>query len=312
MQRPRHRPRALALLLILSVGLGCAATLNYTDPHGPRFAGTGAVAPEGTEIHLATFNIRYAEECDRAIDLFRADPRLRGAELLFLQEMDEDGTRRIASALSMNYVYYPAALHPKHHRNFGNAILSRWAIAQDRKIILPHLGRTRKSERIAVAATVLVGGRPVRLYCVHLATPFEVGPEGRQEQLRTVLRDAAATTFPVIIAGDFNSSGLGEEAVRQGYQWPTRGLGRTAYLFDYDHVLLRGLSLRDSQSAGVVKENLGASDHRPVWAVVRLDATGDARSHAARNTDSPSCRRTRRPRTMSCFSESEGVDRPYR
>jgi endonuclease/exonuclease/phosphatase family metal-dependent hydrolase len=275
MPRPFSRHRFLAPLLVLSLGLGsCANTRNYVDPFGPRFAGDGAVAPAGTEIRLATFNIRFAEEIDRAIDLLRTDPPLRRADLLFLQEMDEEGTRRIASALAMNYVYYPAAVHPKHDRDFGNAILSRWPLLQDRKIILPHLGRTRKSERIAVAATIRVGGRSVRLYCVHLATPFEVGPEGRREQLRAVLRDAAGSTDPVIIAGDLNSSGLGEEAVREGFRWPTRALGRTTYLFDYDHVLLRGLSPRDSLAAGVVKDNLGASDHRPVWTVAAIDDPG--------------------------------------
>lgn len=274
----------------LAVSLAsCSRTINYPDPGGPRFAGnalfgtpalpaTAGMAGKGETlstalqppVRIVTFNIKFARRIDRAERLLRTNPDLGDADLIFLQEMDESGTERIASTLAMNYVYYPAFVHPADHKDFGNAILSRWPIQEDRKIVLPHLGRTRKSERIAVAATVLVRGRKIRAYCLHLAAPFELGPKGRRDQIRAVLEDAGHSPQPVILAGDLNSSSVGREAVARGYVWPTRRLGRTEFLFDFDHILLRGFEPVDGRGAGLVRDNLGASDHRPVWALVRV------------------------------------------
>jgi endonuclease/exonuclease/phosphatase family metal-dependent hydrolase len=182
--------------------------------------------------------------------------------------MDGKGVRRLAAALGMDFVYYPAVIHPVTDRDFGNAVLSRWPIREDRKIILPHLGLTRRSERIAVCATVVVRGRPIRAYSVQLATPWELGPGARRDQIRTVLVDAEMTSDPVVIGGDMNSSHIGEEAERRGFLWPTRHLGPTVSLFDVDHIFLRGFSPADTIRAGRVRNNLGASDHRPVWTTI--------------------------------------------
>ena len=113
------------------------------------------VAP--ATLRVVTFNVEYAIAIDSAIALLRHDPALRGADVLLLQEMDEPGTLGSPGALGMQYVYYPATVHPVIQRDFGNAILSRWPIVEDEKIILPHHGWWRKTERAAVAATLQVG-----------------------------------------------------------------------------------------------------------------------------------------------------------
>jgi hypothetical protein len=48
---------------------------------------------------------------DRAIALLASEPALRGADVLLLQEMNGEATRRIAEALGPWYVYYPAFFH---------------------------------------------------------------------------------------------------------------------------------------------------------------------------------------------------------
>jgi endonuclease/exonuclease/phosphatase (EEP) superfamily protein YafD len=74
----------------------------------------------------------------------------------------------------------------------------------------------------------------------------------------------------VVVAGDFNSKGIGRYLEHKGFNWPTEHVGRTITVFSWDHIFARGLSLPDSAVAGTVKEVHGASDHRPVWASLIL------------------------------------------
>jgi protein tyrosine phosphatase (PTP) superfamily phosphohydrolase (DUF442 family) len=178
-------------------------------------------------------------------------------------------------------------LHPKHGRDFGNAILSRWPIEEDRKIILPHLARIGRSQRIAVAGTVTIRGEPVRVYSMHLALPLQVGPGGRREQAEAIIADAQSAPGRVIVAGDLNWQGVGEAFERAGFAWPTRKLGRTMKIFDVDHIFLRGFRAARTPPVGRVADNRGASDHRPVWGVFVPDTLQppppELRRHARRD-----------------------------
>jgi endonuclease/exonuclease/phosphatase family metal-dependent hydrolase/protein tyrosine phosphatase (PTP) superfamily phosphohydrolase (DUF442 family) len=266
----RARVVVLVALLLLA---SCAHVHNYSDPAGPRYSGSFPARPDpDSALRVVTFNIEYARHIDGAIALLREEPRLRDADLIFLQEMDDPGTRRIAEALGLDYLYYPAVVHPKVGHDFGNAILSRWPIRDAKKIILPHLARPGGTQRIATAGTVDIDGTPVRLYSLHVALPFLVSGRGRKEQLRAVLEDAAGGPQHVIIAGDLNSHGLGAFFAHLGFAWPSREIGSTERWFDVDQVFLRGLRLAGPGDIGAVRENHGVSDHRPVWAVLAPDS----------------------------------------
>src|SRR5687767_5873209 len=185
-----RRPLAVAAI---AFAVGCAPAINFPDPAGPRYTGSYAGLTEPDGLRVVTFNVKYGRQAQAAADLLKSDPRLSGADLIALQEMDEVGTELIARALSMNYVYYPAAVHPVARRNFGNAVLSRWPLEDDAKLVLPHRGRLRKSVRIAVGATMRVPGRePIRVYSVHLETPGSISGRGRRDQAETILADAAS------------------------------------------------------------------------------------------------------------------------
>lgn len=54
-----------------------------------------------------------------------------------------EGTKSIARALDMSYIYYPAIFRHRSAKDFGNAVLSRWPIISDAKIVLPHVSRFR-------------------------------------------------------------------------------------------------------------------------------------------------------------------------
>jgi endonuclease/exonuclease/phosphatase family metal-dependent hydrolase len=270
------RLRPLAALVVLSGSLaGCGFGRNYVRADGPRYAGAPAVralpvlaapAPAADSLRVVSFNVEFARHIDGAIRLLLGDRALRTADVVLLQEMDAEGTRRIADALGMWYVYYPAIFHNRAGHDFGNAVLSRWPIVSDEKLVLPHRSRYAGTQRIATAATVRAGSTLVRVYSMHLGTPLDVGGEARRDQLRTVLADAALHPV-VIMGGDLNDGGVGRVASEAGYAWPTREGPRTTTLGRWDHIFFKGPRVPDATRAGTGPETEGVSDHRPVWAV---------------------------------------------
>ncbi|HEV2672310.1 MAG TPA: endonuclease/exonuclease/phosphatase family protein [Gemmatimonadales bacterium] len=263
------------LLVVLAAAAGCQHTLNYPSPLGPRYAGTPAhpapAAPAGV-LRVVTYNVQYGQHIDRAINVLSTRTPLPGADVIVLQEMDAEGTRRIAEALGMSWVYYPAVVHSKAARHdFGNAVLSRWPIVGDAKLLLPRQVGPRHAQRIATAVTILVDTLKVRVYSAHLGTITEIRPSKRREQAHTIHADAEAYPF-VIVAGDMNSHGIGKEFVADGYQWPTEHNGFTRAVFNWDHVFLKGFAPAPGKvkSTGIVRDTLHASDHDPVWAVANL------------------------------------------
>ncbi len=253
----------------------CARVTNFLSPAGPKFEGHYAesaplVAPAPSPIRLVTFNIRYAREIDRAIEVLQGDS-LRGADVLALQEMDSAGVDRIARTLGLNYAYYPASIRPASGKYFGPAVLSRWPIERSWKVLLPHGGWTRGQRRTATAAMVRVRETPLLVYAVHLETPVQISDAERRDQAMAIVNDAAGYEGPVVIAGDFNSEGIGGLLTKRGYTWLTQRVGPTVSWFSWDHIFVRGLSRPTPASAGVVREIEGASDHHPVWTVVKDD-----------------------------------------
>ena len=249
----------------------CARTTNLLNPTTPAFSGdysprildTSTSAP----IRIVTFNIKLGRRIARATQVLRSDS-LRDADIIALQEMDDAGVDRIARALRLNYVYYPGSIHPTDHRYFGPAILSRWSIERSWKLLLPHEAGLRHQRRTATAAEIRLRGLRVRVYAVHLSTPYRFPDAAREDQVRTILADASGFDGPVVIAGDFNSYGIGPFLARHGYRWLTARLDPTISIFSWDHIFVRHLARSRPASAGVVRQVHGASDHRPVWAVV--------------------------------------------
>ncbi len=281
--------RRLAASLLAAASAACATATSYLDPQGPlhqfRRDGEAHLAEAPGTLRVVSFNIAYAVEIDRALDVLRGEPSLRAPDVLALQEMDAPGTERIARALGMNAVYFPSGIHPKHDRDFGCALLSHWPLSEPRKLVLPHAARINGLRRSAASAVVTRGTERIRAYSVHLPSPLAISGGSRLDELRELARDAAASADPVVIAGDFNSHGKVEELERLGFGWLTRGLGATTRFkllgiplanLRYDHVIVRGFQLAPGKDAlGVVADNRGASDHKPIWAVLVRAASRD-------------------------------------
>ncbi|HET6836798.1 MAG TPA: endonuclease/exonuclease/phosphatase family protein, partial [Gemmatimonadales bacterium] len=176
---------SLALVLLLTT---CHTGRNYTSAGGPRYAGgtpdtVGEENPSGVTLRVASFNIEFSQQVDSAIAVLRREPGLRDADVLLLQEMTAEATKMVALALGLRYVYYPAFYHYRTRRDLGNAVLSRWPIIDDKKIVLPHRSRFVGTQRTATGATLRVGNRQVRVYSTHLGTMGDVAPAARREQL---------------------------------------------------------------------------------------------------------------------------------
>jgi endonuclease/exonuclease/phosphatase family metal-dependent hydrolase len=267
------RAKSIIPVLALALLAGCStAAYNYVLPQGPRYAGA-VVRANGLlyddTLDIVSFNIAWARGIDSALVVLQTDAGARSADVILLQEMDAPSTARMAAALGMHYVYYPATLHPKTKRDFGNAILSRWPIVADAKILLPHISRLRRTRRAATAATIRIGATDVRVYSAHLGTVAEIGFGERRNQLRAILADAAQHDR-VVLGGDMNEPWLGGVAGKSGFAWPTKEGPRTAIVGRVDHIFIRGLH---ATATGTVVDNRGASDHRPVWVRATLSVS---------------------------------------
>jgi endonuclease/exonuclease/phosphatase family metal-dependent hydrolase len=245
----------------------CAPALNYTDPQGPRYAGGhGVVSEAASGVRVVTFNIAYGRQIERAVACLREAP-LHGADVVLLQEMHAPGAEAIAGALGMNYVYYPSSVRPGE-KDMGTAVLSPWPIESTEKLVLPHTTRVMHRGRTATIATVRIHETAVRVYSLHLGSPFGLSGRRRGEQAEAVLADARRWDGPVIVGGDLNSKSVGKRFEAAGFRWLTKSVGKTVGPFSFDHVYVRALDATTSE-VGVARSCRGASDHRPVWAVVR-------------------------------------------
>jgi endonuclease/exonuclease/phosphatase family metal-dependent hydrolase len=261
-------------LLLLPFLVSCGAQVNFLDPAGPRFQGNYAPPPPDSapsELRVVTFNIKYSAHVDRAIEVLRESDSLEGADIVALQEMNDAAADSIARALRMNYAYLPSSISAITDTFFGPAVLSRWPIDSAWKLLLPHGSVWRDQRRTVTAAIVRVGGTRVRVYSIHLETQASIAPDEREDQAEVILDDAARADEPVILAGDLNSYGIGEYFARRGFQWLTQYFGETILLWSWDHLLVRGFGRDAVRSVGVERNARGASDHRPVWAVIGLE-----------------------------------------
>jgi len=269
-------PKMFILLTFLLL-VACRPIQNYENPEGPLYAGAYAKSsPEfDGEIKVITWNIRFAESIETAIAELQQVEALQQADFILLQEMDEAGIEAMARALEYNFIYFPASVHTHHNKDFGNAILSPWPLVDPQKVRLPHRNPKNQQMRIAVGGRVTIGDFDIPVYSTHTETVW-LGPQKRQEQLETLLRDIGEDSQLVIVGGDFNTftaqsiTDLEREFAQVGLERVSRGAGHTFehsnFGFTLDHIFARGFAVIDSG----VWADTKASDHFPLWATLSL------------------------------------------
>ncbi|HEX6575880.1 MAG TPA: endonuclease/exonuclease/phosphatase family protein [Gemmatimonadaceae bacterium] len=260
------RMRSLSVVALL-FSLACRPGINYADPASPRYADIASVVSgsrTGDTLRVVSFNIEYARQTRRAAELLSADRNLRDADVILVQEMTAPATKFLAASLHMRYVYYPAIYNRIMRRDIGNAVMSRWPIEEDTKIILPGRSRYAKTQRTATAVTIRVKGQQIRIYSTHFGTPADLGWKGRVAQLRRILDDASK--YPaVIIGGDMNSKDIGRIAREAGYLWPTDTIPQSNAFGRFDHFFVRGLVTPAKGGTGTRRVPRSISDHSPIW-----------------------------------------------
>ena len=241
---------------------------------------------------------RVAQNIEAAARAFGEGRLLPRVDVLALQETDKETkragrhhvARELAEALQVDWVHVPAGIprgvKPKTRQwwldfeepielydtgDTGIGLLSHLKLSNVTRIDLPwHECAWRP--RLAMAATVSIGGRQLRIVNAHVDPHAAVG--GQLEQLEALIKEADKNPGPTLVLGDFNT--LSKTKVLEtrsfmeshGYSTPFpsgtatwRGMGLRLHA---DWIFYREVKIA---KWGVARP-LGVSDHWPIWAEV--------------------------------------------
>lgn len=275
------------------------ASYNIRYAVGPHLISGGLfrkVAGRGVRNRAA----QVERNIERAARAFSDDKLLPRPDVIAVQEADKETARagrhhvarELAEALEMNWVHVPAGIprgeKPKGRQwwldfeepiglfdtgDTGIALLSQLTFSNVTRIDLPwHECAWRP--RLAMAATVTVGPRRLRIFNAHVDPHAGVG--GQLEQLETLLAEAQKDDGPTLIVGDFNTLSKNKILETRGYlqsrgystpfpsgtsTWHGMGIRLHADWIFYRHVQI---------SRWGVARPLGISDHWPIWAEIDL------------------------------------------
>ena len=185
-----------------------STTAPSTQPTDPGPTLSPCPTGDAVRIRVLTLNLHGGRTKAGRLELGRVATELRAwnADLVLLQEVDRgrertsgvDQAQRLARRLGFDAVYGPTRrLRPG---STGNAILSRWPVAD---VALAALPRTRGAYRRGlVRATVDVDGQEVDVFATHLD---HVSPGLRRAQARAVAAEVRRSPRPVVLGGDLNA-----------------------------------------------------------------------------------------------------------
>jgi endonuclease/exonuclease/phosphatase family metal-dependent hydrolase len=268
-----------------------------------RFTDRDPAAVPAT-LRVVTWNVEFGKDSAGVLQQLTLDPSLAGADLLLLTEVPRADTesvpagvdlaRELARALRMDYVFaveWDRREVTPGGGEHGSAILSKYPLGNARHLrhrpFFPYHATTgRLGGRHSLGVDVLVGGRPLAVWVVHLDTRDTGGV--RALQAAEVLADAARPGRPVaqVIGGDWNTwnclpagwdsanTTAVEPVIRQalaaGFVDTTPAfrsftqLGLGFYPQRLDWIFARGVSFLPDGRA----EPTGSSDHLPLRATL--------------------------------------------
>ena len=276
------------------------ASYNIRYARGPYLISGGILRKVGLLNKSARPQV-VAQHIKNAVEAFTSGSLLPKVDVLALQEADKRTLRtgghhvaeELASGLEMNWVHAPAGI-PRGVKpvtrqwwldfeepielhdpgDTGVALLSKFPLSDVVRIDLPwHECPWRP--RLAMAATLNVGDKQVRLFNAHVDP--HAATDGQLAQLEAIAQLAEASTLPTLILGDFNTLSKAKctETRRflesKGYQsaFPTgtttwRGAGLRLHA---DWVFTKDIKV---ERWGVAKP-LNVSDHWPVWVEIAVE-----------------------------------------
>ncbi|AHM57913.1 endonuclease/exonuclease/phosphatase (plasmid) [Peptoclostridium acidaminophilum DSM 3953] len=157
-------------------------------------------------LRIATYNIKCGHGMDGKLDLKRTARALEalGADVICLQEVDMNRARtlyanqalKFAGLLGMEYSF-GAAIKYSGGGAYGNAILSRHPIVQQKNHRLPGQGSKRAIQEVQVE----VEGSRIAIFNTHM----ELDQEQRLQQIEGFIVPLVSSyTGPAVLCGDFN------------------------------------------------------------------------------------------------------------
>jgi endonuclease/exonuclease/phosphatase family metal-dependent hydrolase len=274
-----HYFLVIACCLFLESCIGANKIISFSDPHSPRYAKLNLAANHAERnkkiVKVVSYNIDLCKKIESVSKFLRENRKLANADIICLQEMNLKGLEFLANALEYNYIYYPSAIHPGNNKDFGQAILSRWPIEKDQKVLLPFSSTDRylKIQKSAIGANILINGRKILVFSVHLGVM--ISPEHRKKQVQAIIAAIDLSIDKCIIAGDFNTyAQIHTKAVTEiledaGFNLATKNTGWT-YKYWYllnrktalDYIFYKGLKLIRAEKI----TDRSHSDHLPIWA----------------------------------------------
>ncbi len=164
-------------------------------------------------FRVATLNIwnRFGP-WDQRLVAIREGVKSLALDILGLQEVlklepGEGDELYQADVIGAGFGYHSAYARARDQRWYGNAVLSRWPIAQSATIELPRCGTDEK--RCLLHADIDAPFGRVPFFVTHLNWKLSDG-HVREEQVREVVAYiesvATAEAFPAILVGDFNAA----------------------------------------------------------------------------------------------------------
>ncbi len=269
----RTTPRGLLLsLLVVPFVSGLSE-----DPLLVSGAFAGETPPVPPSVRVVSYNIHgpAPKRFEPILQVLARNERIRGAAVFALQEVSRNGrasggrdaARDLARKLALNFVYAAEKQGENGAAERGLSILSPYPISQPVRLLLQPGSR----QRIALGATLQLGGSELRVYTLHL-DPWISG-EKRRGQVSALLEHAKQYShLPTVILGDFNTFLAGDRKIMfqvmqgDGFTCPLKGdkstfRARLVLRLKLDWIWLRNLEHLEADVEGSVK----ASDHRPVW-----------------------------------------------
>ena len=217
------------------------------------------------ELRILAWNIHHGEGTDGKLDLPRIGRVIREArpDLVALQEVDvrterlkgRDSVRELERLTGMRGIF--GASMPFQGGGYGNAILVNGTILGSRVFPID------ASEGMEPRSILMVETRPYRcgLDLAFLSTHFDHKSE--EDRMAGAALANLPIGLPAILAGDLNAPADDLLLGTLMQQWTTAAKNKI------DFILVRPANRWAVIEAKVIDEPI-ASDHRPVFAVVKL------------------------------------------
>ena len=263
------------------------ATLRPRSSSSTYSASASSTSSSSTDLRILTYNIHHGEGTDGKTSLERIAKVIRDADadLVALQEVDQ-GVSRSGSVSQMEAIAAMTGYYAVFAKaidfgggEYGQAILSRWPIADKKTIELTQ--REGRENRIAISADVLSEFGKLRFVGTH----FEhAQADLRQAQALFLAKqlesELSGSNSPelCVLAGDLNDTPE-SMTLAQFQDWhrdpAVNNAGDSLASFPssapqtrIDYVMLPPSTPWILQACEVIPEEI-ASDHRPVLTVIR-------------------------------------------